>query len=544
MRKRKRMQGLSRRKFLKAVGVGSASLALGGLKGHPVFGQPKERFMFAGPSEVNTIDPAGHMDVGRSHSRLNFYDGLLRWRDNPPKLTPNLALSYEASSDAKKWTFHLRKGALFHNGSEVTADDVVYTTERLLALGTGSAGVFAPILDKGNTRALDKYTVEFQLKKPFAAFAGLTHFLHVLNKKVLQGHGQGGDWGSKWLSSHGTRLGKDGVGTGSYTYEMYDPAVGYNGIKFKDHFLGWDRPHLERIGFRSVHEQAARVLALMKGDFHGELGYLSFEQLEKVKTSPKMKVVGQPSMRLFFAFLHCQKPPTSDVHFRRAISYAFDYGSWIKHVQHDMVERNIGPVPNPMWGSLDPSKEFGYEYSLDKAKEELKKCKVDWKKYLPIEQAPILGMNMTLEGAQLLQAGLNRIGVKTAITPKSWPTLTQQGRKPETTSNIWWCWRSTYYADPHNWAGEMYDSEKHGSWAGSSWYKNPQVDDLLHKAIGIVDQKRREKLYLEAGRIIVSETPGIFIHNEKWHGTYDKGIKGLRFCPVGDANEWRWLYWG
>jgi len=535
---------LSRRNFLKSVGIGSASLALMGTKVRPGFCQDKKRYMYAGPSEINTIDPAGHMDVGRSTSRLNFYDGLLRWRDNPPKLTPNLALSYEASAGAKKWIFHLRKEALFHNGSEVTAEDVVYTMERLLALGTGAAGVFAPILDKGATRALDKYTVEFQLKKPFAAFAGLTHFLHVLNKKVVQAHEKDGDWGSKWLSTYGTRLGKDGVGTGSYTYEMYDPAVGYDGIKFKDHFLGWDDPHMERIGYRSVHEQAARVLALMKGDFHGEHGYLSYEQLEKVKTSPKMKVVVQPTMRLFYPHLHCQKPPTSDVHFRRALCYAFDYESWINDIQHNMVERNIGPVPNPMWGSLDPGKEFGYEYNLDKAKEELKKCTVDWKKCLPIEQATILGMSATLEGAQILQAGLNRIGVKTTIAPKSWPTLTEQARKPETASNIWWTWRSTYYADPHNWIGEMFDSEKWGAWYSSSWYKNPQVDELLHRAISIVDQKEREKLYLEAGRIVVQDAPAIFIHNEKWHGTFNEQVKGIRFCPVGDANEWRWLYWG
>jgi peptide/nickel transport system substrate-binding protein len=90
----------------------------------------------------------------------------------------------------------------------------------------------------------------------------------------------------------------------------------------------------------------------------------------------------------------------------------------------------------------------------------------------------------------------------------------------------------------------MYDSEKHGTWFGSSWYKNPKVDKLLHKAIAIVDQKEREKLYLEAGRIVVSEAPAIFIHNEKWHGTYNVRVKGQRFCPVGDANEWRWLYWG
>ena len=134
--KRNDAQGLSRRNFLKAVGVGSASLALGGIGTRRVFGQESERYMYATPTEVNTMDPAKTMDVGRSPARLNYFDGLLRWRDNPPKLQPHLALSYEASSDGMKWVFNLRKGAPFHNGSEVTANDVVYTMERLLALWT------------------------------------------------------------------------------------------------------------------------------------------------------------------------------------------------------------------------------------------------------------------------------------------------------------------------------------------------------------------------------------------------------------------------
>ncbi len=533
----------SRRVFLKTVGVGATGLALEGFRPHLGLGQESERFMFAGQSELNTFDPAGHMDASRSMGRLNFYDGLMRWRDNPPSLTPNLALSYESSSDGLKWTFHLRKGASFHNGSEVTAEDVVYSTERLLGLGTGAAGVFAPLVDKGSTRALDKHTVEFKIKKAFSPFPGLTHFLNVLSKKVLQEHEKDGDWGSKWLAVEGSRLGKNGVGTGSYTVEMYDPAVGFDGIKFKDHFLGWNHPHMERIGYRSIHEESARVLSLMKGDRHGDIGYMSFEQLGKVKTSPKVKVLTQPSMRLFFAYLHCQKPPTSDVHFRRAVCYAFDYKTWIKDIQHNMVDRNVGPVPNPMWGSLDPQKEFGYEYNLDKAKEELKQCKVDWKQYLPIEQVPHLGQQMSIEAAQVLQAGLNKIGIKTVLAPKSWPTITELARKNETTPKIWWSWRSTYYPDPNNWIGEMYDSDKWGTWAAGSWYKNPDVDALLRKAIAVMDQKEREKLYKDAGRIVIQDAPGIFIHNERWNGVFNVRVEGIRFCPVGDANEWRWLYW-
>jgi peptide/nickel transport system substrate-binding protein len=357
----------SRRSFLKAVGIGSVSLGVRKFGIESAFAAEKKRFMFVCPSEVNSMDPHNHMDVGRASARLNFYDRLFWWRDNPPVLQPWLGLTYKHTPDLLRWTLTLRKEAKFHDGTEVTSEDVVYSMERLLALKTGAAGVFAPFVEPKSTRAVDRYTVEFNIKKPFAPFIGLTHFLDILNKKVLVKHEKDGDWGAKWLSLNGSKLGPDGVGSGSFTLEMFNPAVGFDGVRFKDHFNGWNHPHLEEIGYRYIVETASRVLGLMKGDYHGELGYLPYEQWQKLKESSIVKVIQQPSMRLFICSIHNQRPPTNDVHFRKAILYAFDYEGWIKHVQHGEVDRNIGPIPNPMWGSLDPKTDFGYSYNLEKA---------------------------------------------------------------------------------------------------------------------------------------------------------------------------------
>jgi peptide/nickel transport system substrate-binding protein len=474
---------------------------------------------------------------------MNFYDRLFWWRDNPPVLQPWLGTSYKHTPDLLKWTLALRKGAKFHDGSEITSEDVVYSIERLLDLKTGAAGIFAPFVEPKSTRAVDRYTVEFNINKPFAPFIGLTHFLDILNKKVLMKNEKDGDWGSKWLGMNGSKLGPDGAGSGSFTVEWYRPAVGFDGVRFKDHFFGWNHPHLDEIGYRYVIETASRALGLMKGDYHGELGYLPYEQWEKVKESPLVKVIQQPSMRLFICSIHNQRPPTNDAHFRRAILYAFDYESWIKHIQHGEVDRNIGPIPNPMWGSLDPKTEFGYSYNLDKAKGELKQCTVDWKKYLPLEQVPLAGYPMCIQGAEFLQACLRRIGIETVITPKPWAMGTEITRKEETTPTFWWFWRSTYYPDPHSWIGEMFDSEKWGSWPTASWYKNPKVDEILHKAARVIEKEEREKLYKEAGRLVVGDAAALCIHNEKWTGTFHKDMRGMRFSPVGDANEWRWFYW-
>lgn len=535
---------ISRRLFLKAIGIGSLSLAGTATKVPSVFGAEKRgRFIFCGPSELNSMDPHMHVDVGRSYGRLNFYDGLFRWRDNPPKLHPWLAVSYKASPDLLRWTVSLRKGAKFHDGSEVTSEDVVFSVERLLALKTGAATLLAPYIGPKSTRTIDRYTIEFNVKIPFAPFIGLTHFLNILNKKVLLRHETDGDWGSKWLGVTGSKLGPDGVGSGSFAVSWYRPAEGFDGVRFKDHFWPWNHPHLEEIGYRSIHEAASRVLGLMKGDFHGELGYLPYEQWQKAKESPQVQILQEPSARLWYGMINNSKPPTNDVHFRKALCYAFDYEGWIKHMMYDQVDRNIGPIPNTMWGSLDPTTEFGYIYDLEKAREELKMAKIDVKKYLPLEQIAHVGFPTSPMAAEFFQSSLRKIGIESIITTKTWPQMAEIMAKQDA-FNFVWQWRSAYYPDPHNWVGDMFDSEKWGSWSAGSWYKNPKVDELLHQAVRIIEKEDREKLYKEASRLILADAGLLAIHNEKWTGTFNKDVKGIRFCPIGDVNEWRWFYWG
>src|SRR5262245_47316788 len=96
------------------------------------------KYVHATNGASDNPDPQAIFDVGRAASRINFYDGLYRWVDNPPKMIPWLAESYTASADGKTWTFALRKEVKFHDGSEFTADDVIYSIERMLAMKKGA----------------------------------------------------------------------------------------------------------------------------------------------------------------------------------------------------------------------------------------------------------------------------------------------------------------------------------------------------------------------------------------------------------------------
>src|SRR5262245_65927045 len=103
----------------------------------------QSRFVFANESPYDTLDPHAAFDVGRVAVRLNLYDGLYRWEDNPPKLEPWLAESHTVSPDGLTYTFKLRKGAKFHDGAEITAEDVRYSAERILAMKKGAASLLA-----------------------------------------------------------------------------------------------------------------------------------------------------------------------------------------------------------------------------------------------------------------------------------------------------------------------------------------------------------------------------------------------------------------
>ena len=151
------------------------------------------KYVHANNSGYDNLDPHAIFDVGRAASRINFYDGLYRWVDNPPKMIPWLAESYTSSADGKTWTFTLKTGVKFHDGSEFTADDVLYSIERMLAMKKGAASLFLPVIDPGTTKAPDKHTVVFTLKEPSAIFLSTVPEILIVNSKLVKKNEKDGD---------------------------------------------------------------------------------------------------------------------------------------------------------------------------------------------------------------------------------------------------------------------------------------------------------------------------------------------------------------
>jgi ABC-type transport system substrate-binding protein len=233
------------------------------------------------------------------------------------------------------------------------------------------------------------------------------------------------------------------------------------------------------------------------------------------------------------------RAPLNDPDVRRALNQAFDYDGFNKQILGGLVERNPTPLPNTIWGV--PNDVKGYAFDLEKAKADLAKAatKVD----RPLEVHYLTGFAQSEQAAQLFQNGLQKIGIQSKVIGTPWPTIVERFSKPETTPDISVYWISTYYADPHNWIGEMFHSSTAGTFKNAHHYKNPKVDELLDKAVQATDQAERARHYEEAVRIVVADAPGLWIYNTKWYGPYSKKLQGIVFCPIGNAQEMRTAYY-
>ncbi len=492
----------------------------------------KSRFVMAIGAEYESVDPHVKYDVPGYLPFLNMYDNLLRYQGNPPKIVPWLAEKHGVSADGMTWTFYLRKGAKFHDGTELKADAVRYSVERLLSMGKGPASAFLPIISKEDVTAKDDYTVVFKLKKPFSPFLAIIPMLAIVNPRIVKAHEKDGDWGAQWLSTNE-------AGSGAFVMkEWKGAAVGFLLEPFKDYWQPWPQKRLDEVEVRIIREISSVVMALKKGEVHGGQTYIPADVVEQLQKDPNVRVEPHESMRVMVLRMNNARLPLNDKNIRKALSHAFNYDAFIKDILKGMATRNCGPNPRNLWGY--PKDAFCYDYNLEKAKEYLAKAKTKVTK--PIVISYQMELIQTKIAAELFQSELMKIGVPAEARADTWPKLVASTKTPETTPDMWIHWVSTYYVDPDNWIGQMYDMANHGAWKASSWYKNEEVSGLLQKAREVLNQAERQKLYEKASQIVVDDAVDLWVYNTTEYQPLHKSVRNFQFCPAGSGQEYRTLY--
>ena len=165
---------------------------------------------------VGELDPAKASDYADSILMFNLYDTLVLPRQGGPGHVPHLAESWTGSGTS--YTFVLRRDATFQSGNPLTAEDVKFSFDRMMAFGQGLSFLFGNV---DSVDVVDSHTVRFNLSEPYAPFVSALVRLPIVDKTLVmanlgEGEGEMGDWGAAYLS-------QNGAGTGAYSVQSHNP---------------------------------------------------------------------------------------------------------------------------------------------------------------------------------------------------------------------------------------------------------------------------------------------------------------------------------
>jgi glutathione transport system substrate-binding protein len=294
-------------------------------------------------ANLTGLDPADLNDnISQSAARLMF-EGLYML-DEHMKLQPQLAESYEASEDAKEFTFHLRKGTKFHDGTPLNAAAVKFSFDRAGNPENHLKRQSLYVMIE-HTDVVDDYTVRMVLKYPFGAF--VNDIAHpgalIVSPKSVQDYG-------KEVMRHPS-------GTGPYEFVSWTADT----LKMKknEHYWKPGLPKIDTITYRSVPENGARIAMLQAGE--AQFIYpVPPEMIKLLQNSPTLAVINEPSIAILYVALNNMRKPFEDPRVRLALNYAVDKQAFAKVVLSGYADQMDSPMP-PLLGFYQRQGDYPYD---------------------------------------------------------------------------------------------------------------------------------------------------------------------------------------
>ena len=472
------------------------------------------------PNDTQTLDPAVNYDFTGAPYLGVVYENLVRAQGvSDAKIVPGLAESWEKSDDGLTYTFHLRKGVKFHDGTPVNAEAVKYSFERLIKMNMGAAANFGAI-DK--VEAVDDLTARFTLKFPFTSFLAALSSIwgpEIVSPTAVKAHEKEGDMGQAWLA-------ENDAGSGPYKLESWERNQQLTMVRNPDYWGGWGDKYLDKIIVRFVAETTTQRLMMEKGDADIAIG-MSNEDMDALAASGKVLVPEFASQRIEEIRINTTKKPVNDVRVRQALAYSFDYDQAVKGCLSGHAKRMDSITASGVPGYYKPS--FMYVKDLDKAR-----------KLLADAGYPNGGFSLPyiwLSGlvfdrcmGEMWQADLKQLGIDLQIQEMPLNTWWEAQGNPETAPIMMMGSWGLDYADATSQMWAMYYS---GSFppGGSNYfyYKNPEVDKLLEQGRVEQDQAKKDKLYQQAVETIYTESPEIWVLQPTERVVMQSNVKGFEY---------------
>jgi peptide/nickel transport system substrate-binding protein len=454
----------------------------------------------------------------------NLYEGLLEYEEETTRVRPCLAEAYTVSEDGLTYTFTLREGVVFHDGTPCDAVAVVNSFQRQMQpdhphnFGLPYVywqSMFLQVVD--SVSATDARTVRITLQSPHAPFlANLAMFnVYIVSPKALDEHGE--------------QIALHPVGTGPFRFVHWHKDQEILLERFDDYWR--ETAKMAKLQFFSVKENSSRVLRMLGGDFDMMDG-LSTDHYAKVQDSAAVQLVAKAGMNVAYLSLNHLHPPFDDVRVRRAVCHALRKDVIVANAYSGHAQVAVNPLPPTLWGYNDAIED--YPYNPERAQALLAEAGYAGEEVeLYIMDNPRPYMPDPKRVAQFIQEDLRKVGLQVRIHPSIWDAhlkATQNGEHDM--ALLGWTGDN---GDPDNFLYVLLDKDSAilGSANNISFYRSDRLHEVLVEAQQTMDQERRAELYRRA-QVIIHEDVGFvpLVHTQQTV-VLRNGVTGFKLHPTG-----------
>ncbi len=484
-----------------------------------------------------TLDSAAAQDGNSLRVAKQVVETLVTFEPGTVNPIPGLATRWEASSDSKVWTFYLRKGVKFHDGTPFNAEAVKFNFDRWNDKQNPYRGnkefvpftwVFGGFKGEGSVidrvEVVDEYTVRFYLTTPVGFFPQMVaaSYFGIDSPKAVM----------KDPDKYGTpEVGI--VGTGPFVFDSWtigDKVV----LKKNPNYYDKKRmAHVDTLVFRGIPEPTSRLAELKAGSIQ-IANNLSPEDLKAVKADPNLVAVVQKGLNIGYLAFHQQNKPLDNLKVRQAIAMAVDWQAIVDAFYGGLGERATEFVPPAMWGRAGDIKPFPYDPK--KAKELLAEAGYPngfeteiW--YMPVSR-PYFPAPQPI--AETIATYLADVGIKAKLKTEDWGTYLadyDKGKFP-----MYMLGWSPDYPDPDNYLYTFFGPTSIKTNLGCETDYCQKIAGLIQKARVSPDLAERKKLYAEAQRLVHEYVLSIPVaHNNPLHATR-KNVKNYIPSPLGSED--------
>ena len=472
-----------------------------------------------------TLDPATGNDYTQFLANINMYDNLLTQKPDG-SVIPNLSNKWSISSDGLTYVFNIASGVKFHNGDTMTANDVVFSMQRELAVQQGFASLWLPVLSSTGVTALNSTAVQFKLKQVYAPFLGSLSLFFVVDKNLVTQHltnttssNPMGDWGVGWLTTND-------AGSGPYMLQNWQRDTKLTLAQFTGYWRGWasNSSPFKTVNYEVITDDAT-VLSLAK---EGLLDWTS--TFLAVPTYQSLQQMGWtwdkfPSANIFDFKINTASAPLNNINLRKAISYAFNYSS-IPVILPGAVQ-SAGPIANNY--QYHDSAVPQYTYNPTQAKAALAQSGLNPSSIsltLTYVSGNIPEQQMAAEFQKDMQ---NVLGITVNIQPQTWQTITELAAHPNTTPQISEVYYDPLYPDADSFVYPQYDMVSNGTWISMEWVQNSTINNQIAQERASLNSSQRQQIFNALQVELANMAPDVFVFNQPYYVALSPHVKGYTF---------------